>query len=116
MPEITGSVSHPRLLLVLSAAIAAATLSIVGAVLLVTCETTETTNQLGATSIGCTYPFQTYGIVSLYLASLVAVLGFFLARSYYIEPSARVRSDPMFLGVLAAIGATVLFVFALLLV
>ena len=62
--------------LVLVIAILAVGLSVIGVVLLVTCEVAQTLVPFGPAQVGCTYPFQGYGETFLLAAGLVGTLAF----------------------------------------
>ena len=62
--------------LVLVIAIVAVSLSVIGVMLLVTCEVAQTVVPFAPTLIGCTYPFQGYGESFLLAAGIVGTLGF----------------------------------------
>ena len=61
-------------LLVLASAVVAVGLSVVGLMLLVTCEAEQYVGPFGYTQIGCSYPFQTYGETFLLAAGIVGAL------------------------------------------
>lgn len=95
--------------LALSLAVAAVGLSVTGIILLVTCETTQFVSQFGNSTIGCRYPFQPYGLAFLYAASLVLALEAFPIHRVLRTKEPAPNWSPGFLSLVAAGGATFLF-------
>ena len=114
---IEASASRSRLLesyvLVLVIAVIAVSLSVIGMMLLVTCETAQYVGPFGYTQIGCTYPFQGYGETFLLAAGIVGT--FAVAPIWRIANSGGRKYDwnPWFLTLLIDTGLVILYVVVL---
>lgn len=95
-------------LLILLLAMVAIGLSISGVFLLVTCETTEFTNRFGNT-LGCAYPFQIYGEVFLYVASLVVTFELFPIHGVLLARGHRPIWNPRHIAIVTVASLTMLF-------
>lgn len=113
--EVRSSKENPGtgadVLIVLSMLVVAVGLAVAGVVLLVTCETTQFVGPFGNVTIGCSYPFQSYGLAFLYAASLVVALEAFPVRRVLRSSGDGPAWDPKFVSVAVAAGATFLFIF-----
>ena len=95
--------------LVLVIAVVAVSLSVIGVMLLVSCETAQYVGPFGYTQIGCTYPFQAYGETFLLAAGIVG--------TFAVVPNSRIAHaggrkhdwNPWFVALLIDTGLVVLY-------
>lgn len=97
----------------LACVVVAVGLSIAGVQLLVTCETSSNTSSFSGNSVSCSFPFQGYGIAFLYMASLVAILGFVAFARCRTLSGMQYSWNPHAVAGLLAGASTFMLLFAL---
>ncbi len=96
--------------LALALVVVAVGLAVTGVILLVTCETTQFSNYFGNVVVGCSYPFQWYGGVFLYAASLVVALEAFPIRRVLLAKGRGHDWNPVVVSGVTAVFETLAFV------
>ena len=112
---MAGEVPAPRsrllesYLLVLVSAIVAVGLSVIGLMLLVTCEAVQYVGPFGYAQIGCIYPFQTYGETFLLAAGMVGALTVIPISRIAHAGGRKYDSSPWFIVLLIVTGLVALY-------